>query len=621
MRYSTSAGVLALALLLTPLTAAAAALQPADRLPRTINRAEYEDRLRAMWLGQSIANWTGLRTEGQRTEPPFYTDADWGTTPPGATLPIDFVLNQDPWLADDDTDIEYVYLHLMSRARRPLLAPPEIRAGWLLHMNPQYIWVSNHRAWSLMHRGMAPPDTSLPAANELWAHIDAQLTTEFFGALTPGMPERGLQLGELPIRTTAFGFSAHAAQYFLALYTLASAPPASDPTLSGHERALWLAREARRWIPDSSKSAAAVDLVIQDFLANPDLDDWERTRDLVYQVFQQNTPGNGYFYRGWTESTVNFASGIIALLYGGCDYRRTVQIGTLSGWDSDNATATLGGMLGLMLGMEQLRAQFPGQTFSDRYRILNTRQNLPDYLPADPWAQDTFTMMARRMMPLIDRIIVDAGGSIDKASNTWVLPARINAGHIAHNPGFRAQQRSANNTVRAAGGLVLASATIAAAPPWPPWAHGAGDAGLFANGFEHDWRGLDLPDHHRYFYSTRGGSPAPGAEIWLSVTYDRPVTVAAIRFIEGDHFPEGGWFESANVQLLIGGQWQSVSAEPSEPLDALRPFQIIDFNLPSPRQASGIRIGGVPGGSARFITCLELDAMSGPAPPPGRRQP
>jgi hypothetical protein len=42
-----------------------------------LSRSEYEDRLRALWLSQSIANWTALQTEGERTAIPYYTDDDW----------------------------------------------------------------------------------------------------------------------------------------------------------------------------------------------------------------------------------------------------------------------------------------------------------------------------------------------------------------------------------------------------------------------------------------------------------------------------------------------------------------------------------------------------------------
>lgn len=582
--------------------------EPPPRTSRAIDRTEYIDRLHAMWLGQCIANWTGLRTEGHRTEPPFYTDADWGTIPPGATLPIDFVLDQDPWLADDDTDVEYVYLHLMNQHSRPQLDGARIRAGWLAHMDPQFIWVSNLRAWTLMHRGVTPPATSFLAANEFALHIDAQLTTEFFGALAPGMPERALILAADPIRTTAAGYAAHAAEFYVVLYSLALEV---DPALPGRERALRLVSEARRWIPDTSKTAAAVDLVVADFLANPDPDDWERTRDLVYLTFQQNAAGNGYVYRGWTESTVNFATGIIALLYGACDYKRTVQIGTLSGWDSDNPTATMGGLIGLMLGMDGLRAQFPGQVFSDWFDILRTRNNLPDYRPHDPFAQDTLRMMAVRMHGLIDQTVREAGGLVDKGSDKWLLPLRITSGHLSFVPGVRLQEACANNRIAAAGGVVQGLSSIGGAPPSPPWIHGTGNPQQIANGFEHDWRGREPLGAEPYFFSTRGAVVPPGAEVVLTVLYDRPAPVRCIRFIEGEHFGElGGWFESARVEARIGGEWVRIETLPSEALDAQRPFQIIDWRLPVTIEATGIRIIGEPGGKERFVTCLELTAFS-----------
>ena len=67
-----------------------------------INRTEYKEKLRGFWLGSCIANWTGLPTENRRTDFPFFTDSDFG---PGK---YDYVLNQSPWGADDDTDIEYL---------------------------------------------------------------------------------------------------------------------------------------------------------------------------------------------------------------------------------------------------------------------------------------------------------------------------------------------------------------------------------------------------------------------------------------------------------------------------------------------------------------------------------
>lgn len=580
---------------------------------RTINRSDYADRLRALWLGQCIANWTGLRTEGARIAPPFFTDADWGTTPPGGQH-IDFVLNQNPWLADDDTDVEYVLLHKMSMAGHPLLTPDEIREAWLLHMDTNYLWVSNLQAWTLMGRGVRPPMTGQPVANELWAFIDAQLTTEFFGALCPGMPEEALRLADLPIRTTSFSFSQHAAQWYTVLYALALRV---DPALSGRDKALWLVRQARRWIPNTSKSADIVDFVLNDFLNNPDVNNWESTRDKIHSRYMLNAAANGFHYYNWTESSVNFACGVMCLLYGQSDYKRTVQIGTLSGWDSDNCTATMGGLLGMMLGYEALAAQFPAQSFSDRFDIDRTRNNLPDYLPADPQAQDTFTLMAQRMMPLVEQSILSAGGSVDVANDQWVLPWSVIGARVESNPGRQLERRSANNRVRTQGGVVSCSASVpGVSVSIPPWTFGVGDVGMIGNGYEHDFAGRDLDDGRRYFYSTQGSGQPPGTIQSLEVTYDRPVEVWAIRFIEGDHLAvpgiTGGWFQSAAVQVRVNGVWVPAAATPTGVLDHKRPYQLIDFVLAAPLQATGVRISGPSGGANGFVTCAELDALSRP---------
>ena len=126
--------------------------KPTDRI---LSRATYHQKLYGFWLGQCIANWTGLRTEGRRIDPPFLTDADWGLVLGPAPLDFEF---QTPWGSDDDTDIEYVYLHAMARTGSTWLSPQAIRDAWRKHVN-SFIWVSNFNARALMERGVVSPAT------------------------------------------------------------------------------------------------------------------------------------------------------------------------------------------------------------------------------------------------------------------------------------------------------------------------------------------------------------------------------------------------------------------------------------------------------------------------------
>lgn len=573
-----------------------------------LSAADYTDRMRAFWLGESIANWTGLCTEGYRQEPPFLTDADWGTLI--GSWPLDFVTWSDPWPADDDTDIEYVYLDELAQSGGLTLGPGQIAGAWAEHIN-RYIWVSNAEARRLIGRGVLPPATGLATANTHRLMIDAQLTTEVFGLLSPGMPWDALRAGDLAVRTTASGYAAHAAQFHIVLHSLAlQAPPALSPA----DRNVWLVTQARRYIPDGSKTADIADFVLADYLANPDRDDWEATRDRVYIRFQRDAALHGYRYREWYESSINFASGLVALLYGGGEFRRTVQIAALCGWDADNPASTMGGLVAFMLGTPALRAEFPLVDLADTYDILRTRDGFPDRTPAQP-GQDTFALMAERARPIIERRILEAGGRLDARAGLWLLPPAPAIAAAEQPPTWAEDHRSANNQVPRAGGWVDAESS---APPGPvPDGRGVANPWYLANGHEQDFRGREvIDDSARAYYSSQGSPPAPGGAVTLTVTYDRPVELRTIRFIEGDHFVDavshGGWFTAVTVEARLDGAWTVLPAAMSQPLDPARPFQIIDFVLPAPVWATGIRLAGPPGGADAFITCAELDALSPP---------
>ncbi|MGN9811669.1 ADP-ribosylglycohydrolase family protein [Micromonospora sp. BQ11] len=566
-----------------------------------VDRAAYTDKLRAMWLGEALANWTGLTTEGLRSTAPFFTDADWGTQL-GDDRRIDYVV-QDPWGADDDTDIEYAYLHAMANTYRDVrLTPEQISTTWQRHIN-RFIYVSNQRARTLMGEKALPPVTGMNVANTHSLRIDAQLTTEFFGALAPRMPEQALRLSELPIRTTADGYAAHASQFFVLLYSLASAVDTSAPR---REQVVWLTREARRYLPNGSKSADVVDFVLTDFLANPDVDDWESTRDRIHQRYQVKADENGFVYRDWYESSVNLATGVLALLYGLGDFKRTVRIGTLSGWDSDNPTATLGGLLGLLYGTAELRAQFPDRALSDRYHSRRTRDAVPDFLPGDPAAEDTFTLMAQRMLPLVDQVVREARGGV--AGGTWNIPDRAPApapGDLvslaAANPLVDLYRRSANNQVRRAGGTVWANLEPAGSTD----GGGVSYASAMADGREADFSGVEPSPHQARYVSARG----TGGRQTFTVTYDRWVWVHTVRVIAG----ATAGLRSARVQLRgTDGVWRDAASGSvwSRPLEG-RPYQQTDLQLDRAVTATGIRLVGDLGPNA-YTTVAELDALSAP---------
>ncbi|MDA8686796.1 ADP-ribosylglycohydrolase family protein, partial [Robiginitalea sp.] len=119
---------------------------------------------------------------------------------------------------------------------------------------------------------------------------------------------------------------------------------------------------------------------------------------------------------GCFAAGINFGASLVSLFYGEGDLKETIKIGVLCGWDSDNPTATWGGLLGFMLGKSGVEDAF-GRSFSDRFNIHRTRQNFPND------GVDTFSNMANTGISIIDQTVIDLlGGTLDTSSNTWKIP-------------------------------------------------------------------------------------------------------------------------------------------------------------------------------------------------------
>ena len=402
-----------------------------------LSRSKYMEQLQGFWLTQCIANWTGLITEMDKIEPPFYTDENWdgpderniwgnfiSTT--DTIIEYYFVRNGEAWAADDDTDIEYMYQHLMDVNNVSILTPEQIRDGWLHHIysnedapnNENFLWVSNETAYYLMLDGLLPPVTSAPDNNSHYEMIDAQLTTEIFGLFAPTRPDIALRMSHMPIRTTANGNAKWAAEFYVVMYSLASYV---ENELSMKEKVFWLAKQARKRLPDGTPVAGMYDYIKASYDANPDKNDWESTRDAVYERYQVGG-GDGYVYNQSFDSGINFAASLISLFYGEGDLPRTIKIGSLTGWDSDNPTATWGGLLGFMLGKNNVEWAFEKDDLSETYWISRTRRNFPDQTPVMD-GEDTFSLMAKRGIYIIDRVVIEElDGGVDLEKDVWYIP-------------------------------------------------------------------------------------------------------------------------------------------------------------------------------------------------------
>ncbi len=411
-------------------------LNDLDKNMRIISIPEYKDQLKGFWLGQCIANMTGLVTEmdkigniGEIKTGKFYTSNDWGKLDePNIFSPnqiseysetIDFVFEQDGvWPADDDTDIEYMYQDLLLKNKTSFLTPTQIRSGWMKHIKIEeenFLWVSNQKAFDLMKEGVLPPETSDPNLNEHYEMIDAQLTTEIFGFLAPSRPDIALKMAELPILTTARYDAKWISQFYVSMYSLATT---IDTKKDIKYNILTIADKSRYLLPETSYSSKMYDYVKGQYLEGKS---WEEARDNVYERYQveskdgYNITSKKLYCNGCFAAGINFAASLISLFWGEGNLKRTIKIGTLTGWDSDNPTSTWGGLIGFIIGKKGVEKEF-NRKFSEKYFIHRTRQNF-DY------EVDDFDNMANNAIKIITNMVKnEINGRFDQENQLWYIP-------------------------------------------------------------------------------------------------------------------------------------------------------------------------------------------------------
>jgi hypothetical protein len=152
---------------------------------------------------------------------------------------------------------------------------------------------------------------------------------------------------------------------------------------------------------------------------------WEQARDSVYYRYQVNSL-DGYditsrnlYCNGCFAAGINFAASLVSLFFGEGDLVETIKIGTLAGWDSDNPTATWGGLIGFMIGKEGIENAF-NKKFSNRFNIHRTRVGF------EYDGIDTFEKMALKGIWIVDRVVQEEmKGGIDLKDNLWYIPKNL----------------------------------------------------------------------------------------------------------------------------------------------------------------------------------------------------
>lgn len=309
----------------------------AIKLGQTIVLSEetLKDKIKGGWAGQTIGVTFGgpyeFRYNGtfiQDYQPLFWDNGY-----------IKKTMIEDPGLYDDlYMDLTFVDVF----ERLGLDAPVDSFAQAFAHAGYK-LWHANQAArYNILH-GIHPPASgnwmNSPHADD----IDYQIESDYAGLMSPGMPNAASAISDKIGHIMNYGDGWYGGVYFGALYSLAFL--SSDIN--------YIVNEGLKTIPQNSNYYKCISDVIRWHAHYPD--DWHQTWFQLQKTWSSDRAcPNGVFLPFDIDATINSAYVVMALLYGGGDFGKSLDIAARAGQDADCNPSSVGGVLGAMLGYNKL---------------------------------------------------------------------------------------------------------------------------------------------------------------------------------------------------------------------------------------------------------------------------
>ena len=205
------------------------------------------------------------------------------------------------------------------------------------------LWHANQAArYNILH-GIMPPESGNWLHNPHSEDIDFQIESDFAGLMSPGLINTSAQICDRVGHIMNYGDGWYGGVYVAAMYALAFI---SDDIN-------YIVNEALREIPEQSLYYQCMHDVISWHREQPD--DWKATWLKVERKYGEDVGcPDGVFTTFNIDAKINSAWILLGLLYGDKDFGKTLDIAARSGDDSDCNPASAGGILGAILGYDQI---------------------------------------------------------------------------------------------------------------------------------------------------------------------------------------------------------------------------------------------------------------------------
>lgn len=299
---------------------------------RTLPVAEYKEKMIAGWIGQIVGVVWGAPTEFKfrGVIAPDSALREWTPT----------MINEG--FEQDDIYVEMTFLETLDRYG--LNVP--IRQAGIDFANTRYkLWCANNAGRTNLRKGIAPPDSSHPAFNRCPTDIDYQIESDYSGLISPGCPQRVIELGNVFGRLMNYGDGVYGGQFVGGMYAEAFF----------ETNRIKIVEAGLSCIPSESLYAQMVRDMLKWYRNDPK--DWKSAWRHAKAKWRED-PEYQKASNGDIDVKINGAMVLLGFLWGDGDPEKTIHIAIRGGYDSDCNPSSAAGVLFTSLGLRKIPAKF-----------------------------------------------------------------------------------------------------------------------------------------------------------------------------------------------------------------------------------------------------------------------
>lgn len=231
---------------------------------------------------------------------------------------------------DDDMNYSMVNLLVFEKYGNEFVSENVIQT-WMENLPILSTFTAERVAYANTLTGWFPPESAL-IRNPYREWIGAQIRADLWGWISPGQPYRAAEFAFRDARISHIRNGLYGEMFFASAIALAFR----------YNDVREIIIRSLNIIPPKSRFASAINYVLSLPIENLK---WEETVDVLYDKF-------GRYH--WVHTINNAALVVAALLSSQGNYERAICNVVMGGWDTDSNGATVGSIMGTMIGAKNL---------------------------------------------------------------------------------------------------------------------------------------------------------------------------------------------------------------------------------------------------------------------------